>query len=305
MRALVTAAIDPAGLELLRQAGIELDIREDPRPISSEELRGRVVGCDGLLCMLTDPVDDAVLAAGPLKAVSQHAVGTDNLDLEAARARGVVVTHTPGTLTDATADLAFGLLLAAARRIGEGDRLVRAGGFHGWKPLLLCGLELRGATLGVVGWGRIGQAVAARAEAFGMRVIHHSRRSGVPLAELLERSDVVSLHCPLNAETRGLIGAAELQAMRPHSVLVNTARGPVVDEAALVRALEEGWIAGAGLDVFEDEPAVHPGLLTQERVVLCPHLGSATTRTRRQMAVQAARNLIAALRGDEPGDRLV
>ena len=303
-RVLVTATIDPAGMAVLEAAGLDVAVWTDPRPMPRAALLEQLDGRVGLLSMLTDAIDGAVLDAGPLRVVAQHAVGINNIDLDAARRRGVVVTNTPGSLTDATADLTLALLLAATRHVVAGDRLVRAGGFHGWKPQMMCGLALRGATLGVVGWGRIGRAVAQRAEAFGMTVLHHSRRSGVPLAELLERSDVVSLHCPLTPDTRHLIGAAELRALGPRGVLINTARGPVVDEAALARALSEGWIAAAGLDVFEDEPAVHPGLLGLDNVVLCPHLGSATVGARRQMAVQAATNLVAALRGEEPPDRV-
>lgn len=304
MKVLVTAEIDEAGVARLRDQGHEVDVFEGEGPISREELLRRVEGCAGLLCMLTDPVDGAVLDAGPVRAVAQHAVGFDNLDLEAARARGVVVTNTPGTLTDATADLAFALLLCAARRVTEGDRLVRAGRFLGWKPQMLCGLELRGATLGIVGWGRIGQAMARRAEAFGLRVRWSSRSGGEPLAVLLAESDVVSLHCPLTPQTRHLLGRAELRSMRPHAVLINTARGPVVDEEALVVALREGWIGAAGLDVYEEEPVVHPGLLELDNVVLLPHLGSATVACRRTMALQAADNLVAALAGETPPDRI-
>lgn len=304
MRILVTAEIDKAGLARLEARGHEVDVFVGEGPISREELLCRVQGCSGLLCMLTDPIDGEVLDAGPLQAVAQHAVGFDNLDLDAARTRGVVVTNTPGTLTDATADLAFALLLAAARRVAEGDRLVRAGRFHGWKPQMLCGLELRGATLGIVGWGRIGQAVAQRAEAFGMNVRWSSRRGGESLAAVLSESDVVSLHCPLTPQTRHLLAEPELRSMRSHAVLINTSRGPVVDEAALVRALREGWIGAAGLDVYEEEPRVHPGLLELSNVVLLPHLGSATVACRRSMAVQAADNLLAALAGAEPPDRI-
>lgn len=304
-RVLVTQAIDDAGRAILDAAGFDVDVRAGEAPITRAALLDRVRGCAGLISMPTDRIDGAVLAAGPLRVVAQHAVGLDNVDLDAARARGVVVTNTPDVLTAATADLAMALLLAAARRVVEGDRLLRAGGFHGWRPLLLRGLDLDGARLGIVGLGRIGQAVAARARAFGMTVVHHGRSDGLPLAALLESCDVVSLHCPLTPETRHLIDAAALARMKPGAILVNTARGPVVDEAALVAALASGHLGGAALDVFEGEPAVHPGLLALDNVVLAPHIGSATVGARRRMAVKAAENLVAALTGAAPPDRVV
>jgi glyoxylate reductase len=211
---------------------------------------------------------------------------------------GITVTNTPEVLTDATADLAFALLLAAARRLTWGDRLVRGGGFQGWGPLVGLGFDVTGRTLGIVGAGRIGRAVADRAAGFRMEVLFHHRTGGLHLGELLERSDFVSLHCPLTPETRHLIGEPELRRMRPNAVLVNTARGPIVDEAALVRALRAGWIAGAGLDVFEEEPRLAPGLADLPNVVLAPHVGSATYATRARMAEMAAQNVVAALRGE-------
>ena len=257
-----------------------------------------VDGCDALLCLLTDRIDAEFLAkAKQLRIVANMAVGTDNVDLAAARARGIAVSNTPDVLTDATADLAFALLLGAARRIAWADRYVRGGGFVGWRPDVGIGLDVTGRTLGVVGYGRIGRAVAERARGFRMDVIWHGRGGGVSLDELLERSDFVSLHVPLTDQTRHLIGERELRRMRPHALLVNTARGPIVDEAALVRALREGWIAGAGLDVFEREPRLSPGLADLPQVVLAPHLGSATTATRARMAEVAAENIVAALHG--------
>jgi glyoxylate reductase len=239
-------------------------------------------------------------------------VGFDNVDLAAAEARGIWVTNTPGVLTDATADLAFGLLLAAARRIPESERFLRAGRFDGWAPLLFRGADLFGATLGIVGLGRIGQAMARRARAFGMRIVYAGRRAvdaeveralearRVELDELLATSDFVSLHCPLTPETRHLIDAGALARMKKGAILINTARGPIVDEAALVDALRSGHLAGAGLDVFEREPAVHPGLLELENVVLTPHTGSATMGTRRRMAELVCENLERALAGEAP-----
>jgi glyoxylate reductase len=271
----------------LRAAGLEVAVG----PLEVE-------GCDALLCLLTDRIDAEFLARAPqLRIVANLAVGTDNIDLAAARARGIAVSNTPDVLTDATADLAFALLLAAARRLPWADRYVRGGGFTGWRPDLGLGLDVTGRTLGIVGFGRIGRAVAERARGFRMDVIWHGRTSGVPLDELLAQSDFVSLHAPLTNETRHMIGARELRLMRPHAVLVNTARGPLVDEAALVRALREGWIAGAGLDVFEREPALAPGLADLPQVVLAPHVGSATPATRDRMGEVAAENVIAALSG--------
>ncbi|HXZ86342.1 MAG TPA: D-glycerate dehydrogenase, partial [Myxococcota bacterium] len=236
--------------------------------------------------------------------VSNYAVGYDNIDLDAATARGIPVGNTPDVLTDATADLAFALLLAAARRLPWADRYVRGGGFTGWRPELGLGLDVTGRSLGIVGLGRIGRAVAERARGFRMQVLLHGRAGGTPLAELLSRSDFVSLHVPLTPETRHLIGERELRRMPRHAILVNTARGPVVDEAALVRALREGWIAGAGLDVFEREPALAPGLAELPQVVLAPHVGSATTATRNRMAELAAESIVAALAGQPIPNRV-
>lgn len=310
MRVLVTQEIDPIGLQILADAGLEVDVRAGPRPIDRAVLLDRVGGCVGLVPMPTDRIDAAVLDAGPLRVVAQHAVGFDNLDLAAARARGVICTNTPGVLTDATADLAMALLLAASRRVVEGDRLVRRGEFEGWRPTMLRGLDLRGGVLGIVGMGRIGRATAERAQAFGMTLVHHrgdpQELPSLPvgLDELLGMADVVSLHCPLRPETRGLIGAAAFSAMKSTAVLVNTSRGPVVDESALAEALRTGQIAAAGLDVYAHEPQVEPALLALDNVILAPHLGSATRGTRRKMAELAARNMVAALGGDVPPNRI-
>jgi glyoxylate reductase len=263
---------------------------------------------DAIVALLTDRVDAALLARAPrLRVVANVAVGVDNVDLAACRARGVAVSNTPGVLTEATADLAFGLLIDAARRITEGDRIVRRGAFPGWTPSVLLGARVHGATLGVVGFGRIGQAVARRARGFGMHVLYASRApiappleralgaTHVPVDDLFERADFVSLHCPLTPETRHLVNAERLARMRPGSVLVNTARGGCVDEAALAEALARGPLGAAGLDVFEDEPRVHPALLAIENVVLAPHVGSADRPTREAMARTAAENVLAVL----------
>jgi glyoxylate reductase len=300
MRVLVTQPIDPAGLQVLLAAGLETDVFRGKAPMPRDQLLARVEGAVGLLPMLTDRVDGEVLDRGPLRVVANHAVGVDNIDLVAAKGRGVVVTNTPGVLTDATADLTWALLLACARHVVPGDRMMREDRFTGWTPLLFRGPELRGATLGIVGMGRIGRAVADRAEGFGMEVIGSTSGGGLSFAELLERSDVLSLHCPLTPETRGLVDGAALAAMKPTALLLNTARGPIVDEDALAEALRSGRIAGAGLDVHADEPRAHPGLRALENVVLLPHLGSATVEARRKMAVMAAEGLVAALHGERP-----
>jgi glyoxylate reductase len=261
------------------------------------ELLPQPAGAAGIVAVPGDRIDASLLeAAGPqLRVVALHAVGYDNVELEAATARGVLVTNTPDVLTEATAELTIALLLALARRVVEGDRLVRQGGEWAWQPTFMLGQGLVGKTLGIVGLGRIGRAVASLAEAFGMRVLHTSRTGGLPLAELLAESDVVSLHSPLTSETTHLIGEAEFLAMKPSALLVNTSRGPVVDEAALVAALESGEIAGAALDVFEHEPDPHPGLLARENVVLTPHLGSATAEARAAMGELCAEALRAVL----------
>jgi len=268
----------------------------------------------GIVALLTDRIDGALLARTPrLAVVGNVAVGVDNVDLSACAARGVVVTNTPDVLTEATADLAFGLLLAAARRICEGDRIVRAGGWTGWTPTYLLGARVHGMQLGIVGLGRIGKAVARRARGFGMQVGYSGRRrepepieralgaTWVPdLDELLARSDAVTIHVPLTSETRHLISRERLARMQPGSILVNTARGPIVDEAALADALEHGPLGAAGLDVFEAEPRIHPALLARANAVLAPHIGSADRPTREAMASTAAANVIRVLRGEPP-----
>jgi len=275
-------------------------------PLDRRALLEILPGCDGLLCLLTDAIDRELIdAASRLRIIANVGVGYNNIDWLHARERRVTVTNTPGALTESTADLTFALILAVARRVVEADRFLREGRFHGWDLELRLGLELCGATLGIVGLGRIGLAVARRARAFGLEVIYHARHplppaaetaAGVswrPLDELLRRADVVSLHCPLTPETRHLIDRDALALMKPGALLVNTARGPVVDEAALVEALRSGHLGGAGLDVFEEEPVVHPGLLKLDNVVLLPHVGSATHQTRRAIVKMAVANLVA------------
>jgi glyoxylate reductase len=307
----VTNRLPEPALELLRAAG-EVRASEATTPLPRAELLELAGGADALLTLLGDRVDGELLdTAGPqLRCVANVAVGYDNVDLAAAAARGVVVTNTPGVLDDATADLAIALLLAATRRLGEGERLVRSGRPWAWGMSFLLGRGLRGKLLGIVGLGNIGARVAERARAFGMEIAYHGRHEAAAAAqlgavrmeldELLGAADAVSLHCPLTAETRHLIGARELGLMRPTATLINTARGPVVDEAALAAALRAGEIAAAGLDVYEREPEVDPRLRELENVVLAPHLGSATVETRTAMAELAARNAIAVVMDEKP-----
>jgi glyoxylate reductase len=284
------------------EAAFDVDRIDASGPASHDELVKRVGGKQALLSMVTDTVDRAVIEAGrDLRVIANVAVGYNNVDVAAARERGIVVTNTPDVLTDATADLTLALILAVTRRLGEGERMVRRGAWTGWAFDQLLGMQLRGRQLGIVGWGRIGQAVAERAGAFGMSVVHTSRSSAdMPLDRLLSTSDVVSLHVPLTPETRHLIGQPELARMKRSAYLINTTRGPVVDESALAWALKNRLISGAALDVYEREPEVHPDILPLENVVLAPHLGSATTETRTAMADLAVSNAIAVIEGKPP-----
>lgn len=310
-RVLVTAQVVGDAVARLREAGHVVVFRDIDAPMPRDEFLAALPGVDALVAMLVDRVDaEALDAAGPgLRVVANVAVGYDNVDVAACRERGVLVTNTPGVLTDATADIAMSLILMSTRGLGAAERRVRTGEPWRWSLTAHLGVGLRGKSLGIVGPGAIGLATARRAKAFGMEVLLAGRSSPdaavvgeldaavVDLDELLTASDVVSLHCPLTPATRHLIGARELRLMRPGAHLVNTSRGPVVDEAALVAALEAGEIAGAGLDVFEDEPQVHPGLLGREDVVLLPHVGSATVETRTAMADLAVANVLAVLAG--------
>ncbi len=279
-------------------------------PLSKAELIRRLQGKDGLVCHIISTIDEEVLAACPgLKVVANVAVGFNNIDVAAARRRGVVVTNTPDVLTETTADFAWTLLMAAARRVIEADHYARSGEWKAWKWDLLWGTDVYGKTLGVLGFGRIGRAVARRAGGFNMRILYHDavraeaaaeRELGAtfaPKETVLAEADFVTVHTNLTAETRHLIDEAALQRMKKTAILVNAARGPIVDEAALVRALREGWIAGAGLDVFEEEPKIHPGLVPLRNVVLAPHIASASHDTRIEMARLAVRNCIAVLEG--------
>ena len=315
-KVLVTREVPSSGLRLLEAGDYDLKVLGEDPP-GREELLEAARGAHGVLSILTEKIDAEFFdAAGEtLKVVANMAVGYDNVDVAAAGERDVVVTNTPGVLDETTADTAFMLLLAAARRLGEAERLLRAGLWKSWGPGQLTGPDVWGKTLGIIGMGRIGRAVARRARGFGMEILYTSRSRKeeveeglgarrVHLDELLRRSDFVSIHTPLTPETHHLIGPTELRKMKPGAVLVNTARGPIVDEGALAGALAERRIFSAGLDVYENEPEVHPGLVGLENVVLAPHIGSASIETRDKMATLAARNLIAVLRGEEPPNRI-
>jgi glyoxylate reductase len=313
LRIAVTGRIPDEGLDMLHEAGevVAWDSLDVP---SVAQVHALVAGAHGALTLLTTKVDDAFLdAAGPkLKVVANVAVGYNNIDVAACARRGVIATNTPGVLTEATADIAMALVLMATRRLGEGERVIRSSTPWQWGMFYMLGSGIQGRQLGIVGMGDIGRSLARRAKAFGMDIAYSNRKPVAPsveaelgaqfmsLEELLTTSDVVSINCPYSAATHHLIGAAELAAMKPTAFLVNTARGPIVDEAALATALLGGEIAGAGLDVFEHEPAVHPALLACENAVLVPHLGSATVETRAAMARLAAHNAINVLNGVEP-----
>ena len=308
-RAFITRNLPEEALAIARSTA-EIDVWPEPTPPSDAALAARLADADGVLCLLTDRIDDTLLSQAPrLRIVSQMAVGYDNIDVAACTRRGIPVGNTPGVLTETTADLAFGLLLMTARRLSEAETWLRAGRWKTWSPMELTGPDVHDATLGIVGMGRIGYEMARRAAGFQMKLLYHSRSrhedverdfgaERCSLDELLERSDFVSLHMPLSAETRHMIGAAQLAKMKPSAILINTARGSVLDQAALVDALQEGRIGGAGLDVFEIEPLPPDDpLLKLNNVVLLPHIGSASIATRTKMAVLAAENLVAGLNG--------
>jgi glyoxylate reductase len=310
-RIIVAGRIPDAGLDVLRPHGNVWGWKHDD-PIGIDELYERVAGADAVLTLLTTKVDRPFLeaAGAQLKVVSNVAVGYNNIDVAECRQRGVIATNTPGVLTDATADIAMALILMITRRLGEGERVIRSKQPWQWGMFMLLGSGLQGRRLGIVGMGAIGQAVARRAMAFGMTVAYTNRRAVAPeievelgaerlgFDELLATSDVVTINCPYSPETHHLIGAEQFELMRDSAYLVNTARGPIVDEAALVEALRSGSIAGAGLDVYENEPTLEPGLNELDNAVLIPHLGSATIETRAAMATLAARNAVAVLSGE-------
>jgi glyoxylate reductase len=312
-RVFICLRLPAAGSDLLRQRYRVEEVEAEGMP--GDDLASRIgeLDPDGIVGMVNVPITGKIMDAAPrLRCIANYAVGYNNIDLAEATRRGVMVTNTPGVLTDATADLTMALLLAVARRVVEGDRFLRDARFSGWKADLLLGSDVEGRTLGIIGFGRIGQAVARRALGFQMSILYSDARRAdraletelharfVPLDELLRLADYVTIHADLNEQTRHLIGERELRLMGPDHYLINAARGPIVDEAALVRALKEGWIKGAALDVYENEPSTAPGLTECENAVLLPHLGSATVTARAAMAETAARNLIAALEGEVP-----
>ena len=303
----------PAEAVASARSRAEVDINDIDASLPRTELIRRLQGRQGLVCLITDAIDADLLAACPeLKVASNVAVGYNNIDVTAATRRGVVITNTPDVLTETTADFAWTLLMATARRLVEADRYVRDGKFKRWEYMLLLGGDIHGKTLGIVGFGRIGRAMARRAQGFGMRVLYQDavaadaaterelRATRADIATLLRESDFVSLHTPLLPETRHLINAQSLKTMKKTAYLINASRGPVVDEAALAQALKEGWIAGAGLDVFEEEPKVHSGLLGLPNVVLAPHIASGSSDTRLRMASLAVENCLAVLEGKTP-----
>jgi gluconate 2-dehydrogenase len=311
-KVLVTREVFDETLDYLG-AHCEVESNQQDVPLDAAALSRRLAGKDGVMCCLTDRIDAALLeACGQLRAVANIAVGYNNIDVAACTARGVMVTNTPGVLDDSTADLAWALMLATARRLTEVESYIRRGEWTGWRLKQWLGIDVHHATLGIIGMGRIGQAIAKRATGFDMKVLYCNRRrvpaevekrlnaTHVSKDELLAQADFVVLQVPYTPETHHLIGAAELRRMKPTAILINSTRGGVVDDAALVEALRTGAIRGAGLDVFENEPKLHPGFLELKNVVLAPHIGSSTEATRRAMAMTAARNLVAALTGAAP-----
>ena len=308
---LVSRGLPTAARDLI-PSDIDVDYNGFERGLPKQELVSRLKGRQGLICQIVDTVDDDVLSCTGLRVIANVAVGYNNIDIAAARRRGIVVTNTPDVLTETTADFAWALLMAAARRVVEADSFVRSGQWKTWDYNLLLGADVYGKTLGVLGFGRIGRAVARRARGFDMRILYHDAvrvEPGVeselgaiftPMTDVLARSDFVSLHTPLLPETRHLINEQALRTMKKSAILINAARGPIMDENALVRALTEGWIAGAGLDVFEREPKIHAGLLPLKNVVVAPHIASASSQTRVAMATLAVRNCLAVLNGQPP-----
>jgi glyoxylate reductase len=311
MKVLVTRKIPTPGLDLLRKE-FAITVNPNDRVLTKEEIIKGIKGKDGLLCLLTDPIDREVIYTEPkLKMIASYAVGYDNIDICAATERRIPVSNTPGVLTETTAELAWALLFSVTRRIVEGDTFTRAGKFKGWAPLLMLGQDVTNKTLGIIGAGRIGTAFALKSKGFDMKVIYTDEQRNerlecelgakkVSLLELLKKSDYVSIHVPLMNATHHLIGERELRAMKKTAILINTARGPIVNEKALVKALKEHWIFGAGLDVYEKEPKISRELKSLDNVVLQPHTGSGTIETRTKMALIAAENLIEGLKGNTP-----
>ncbi len=305
----ISANIPEAGIKMLREKGYTVAIYDGSAPITKAAIKKQLVDADALIPLLSDTIDEEIIEAAPkLKIIANYAVGYNNINLGAARKRGIIVSNTPDILTPATADLTWALLLSVSKRIPEADRFMRAGRFTGWGPKLMLGGDVTGKTLGIIGAGRIGRAVAKRAAGFDMRVVYFSRSRNeeieqnsdaffMPLNTLLEEADFISIHCPLTEETHHLINEDRMKQIKKGAYLINTARGPVVDEAALIEALKSGRLAGAGLDVYEFEPKVSAALLEMEQVVLLPHIGSGTTETRAEMSRICARNIIEVFEG--------
>ena len=311
MKVFVTRKIPQAGLDSLKKH-VEMEVNPHDRSLSKQEIIDGLQGKEGLLCLLTDPIDEEVISSAPtLKMIANYAVGYNNIDIHAATRQGIPVSNTPDVLTDTTAEMAWALLFAVARRIVEGDQFTKAGNFSGWAPMLMLGQDVSNKTLGVVGTGRIGTAFALKSKGFNMSVLYTDKKKNtsleqevgakkVPLHELLNQSDFVSFHVPLIKATHHLIDERELKMMKDTAILINTSRGPVVHEKALAKALKKQWIFGAGLDVYEHEPSIEPSLLQLSNVVMQPHSASATNETRMKMAVMAAENMIDGLEGKKP-----
>ncbi len=308
MKVFITYKIPEAGIDLLKKEGFEVKVHKGKASLSKENLIKKAKDADAIISLLSDKIDPEVIdKLNKCRVIANYAVGYNNIDVDYANRKGIVVTNTPGILTDATADLTMALLLAVARRINEAERFVLEGKFDGWKPELMLGIDLKGKTLGIIGMGRIGQAVAARAKSFGMRIIYYSRTRKsdvekelkarkVSLNKLLKESDVISIHTPLNKDTRGLLDKEALNKIKKGAILINTARGEVVDEEELIRLLKKKHLFGAGFDVYTNEPAINKKLLSLDNVVLLPHIGSATIETRNAMSELAAKNVISVLK---------
>ena len=310
----ITRYIPEEAIKRLEEV-FEVEIFPENRAITHEELKEKVKDIDALICLLTDNIDHEIIeAASNLKCISVYAVGYNNIDVETATKHSIVICNTPGVLTETTADLAWALIMSCARRIVEADRFVREGKFQGWEPMLMLGNDIFGKTLGIIGMGRIGRAVAHRALGFDMKVIYYdpqvdpeslpSDYVSVDLTTLCQNSDFISIHTPLTPETRHLIGEKEFNLMKPTAILINTARGPIIDEQTLISALKEHKIAGAGLDVYENEPVIPEELIKLSNVILLPHIGSASYETRTKMALLAAENAIAVIEGKNPPARV-
>ena len=311
MKVFVTRAIPNAGIQFLEQH-CTVDINPYDRIISKQELLQGIQDKDGLLCLLTDPIDKVILTAEPkLKVVANYAVGYDNIDIITATKHGISICNTPDVLTDTTAELAWALVFSVTRRILEADAFTRAGTFRGWEPLLMLGRDVTKKTLGIIGTGRIGTAMALKSRGYDMNVLYYDNHTNnvlenilnatkVSFDTLIQTADIISIHLPLTNETHHLIGEKELQSMKETTILINTARGPIIKEQALIKALQDNWIFGAGLDIYEHEPTISPELIKQKNVVLLPHIGSATLETRSNMALMAAQNLLTGMQGKQP-----